>query len=127
MIGACSRCLRMLDGAAVLCEADTCTDCERRRLVLDAKIRKRFVLGQVNRNAKPAHRQRIDAAIRHAVETGHEFSANDIRTTLQDIPGPLIGARFNAAARAGVIRHVGYVPSSKGNTHGHDIKLWRAA
>lgn len=127
MIGACVRCLRMLDGAAVLCEAETCTDCERLRVVLDAKARKRFVLGRVNRNAKPEHRQRIDAAIRQAASTGNPFSANDIRRGLDDIPGPLIGARFNAAARAGVIRHVGYEASTKGNTHGHDIKLWRAA
>jgi hypothetical protein len=123
----CTRCLRPLDVAAVLCDSDLCTDCERARFARDAQARKRDALRRVNGGAAPAHRERIDAAIRHAVQTGNEFSANDIRATLQDVPGPLIGARFNAAARAGVIRHVGYIPSSKPNTNGHDIKLWRAA
>jgi hypothetical protein len=39
----------------------------------------------------------------------------------------LVGARFNAAAKAGVIVHVGYEKSSKANTHAHPIAQWRAA
>lgn len=125
--GSCARCLRPLDRAALLCEADTCTDCERYRIVLDARTRKQQALARVNGNARTAHRERIDRTIRRFAGAGIPFSANDVRPVLADIPGPIIGARFNAAARAGVIRHVGYVQSTKSNTHAHEIKLWRGA
>lgn len=39
---------------------------------------------------------------------------------------PLIGARVNAFATRGAIREVGRVRSTKGNTHGHEIKVWQA-
>jgi hypothetical protein len=51
-------------------------------------------------------------------------SANDLRAALSDVPGPLVGARFNAAAKAGVIRRIGYVSSTKQNTHGHPVAQW---
>lgn len=123
----CRRCFRPLDRAAVLCESDLCTDCERYAFARAAQKAKRQALRQVNARARVDHRARIDAAIRRAAATGAEFSANDIRRVLEDVPGPVIGARFNAAAKAGFIERVGYVASTKVNTHGHPIALWRAA
>ena len=57
---------------------------------------------------------------------GGTFSANDVRGLLprELAEGGLMGARFNALARRH-FEHVGYTASSKGNTHGHDIKTWR--
>jgi hypothetical protein len=56
------------------------------------------------------------------------FSANSCRIEMDiaDVPGPAIGAAFGQAVRDGIIRRDGYVASSKGNTHGHEIKQWRS-
>lgn len=68
---------------------------------------------------------RIDSAIRRLASSGREFSANDLRADLVDVPGPTVGGRFNALARAGVIAPTGNrVPSNLGSTHGHELKCW---
>lgn len=76
--------------------------------------------------ASPDDRARIDAAIRQVALRGGVFSANDVRPLIGRTSGPLVGARFNALARAGVIREVGF-EKSKGNTHAHHIRTWSAA
>jgi hypothetical protein len=96
-----------------------CADC-------GAKAKTRL-LAAVNDNAAPDFRDRVDAAIRSAAALGQPFSANDLRHVLSDVPGPLVGARFNAAAKAGLIRRVGYVTSTKANTHGHPVAEWIGA
>src|SRR5690349_21527181 len=46
---------------------------------------------------------RIDAAIRRWAAKGVEFSANDLRDEFPGVSGPIVGGRFDAASRAGVI------------------------
>lgn len=68
----------------------------------------------------------IDQAIDVFAATGRPFSANDVRVVLpDDLPGPLFGARFSAASTQKRIRFVGYVRSTKKNTHGKPVGLWR--
>lgn len=90
----------------------------------DGSTLKADALARVNDAAPEDFRTRIDAAIRSAAALGEPFSANDLRATFADVPGPLIGARFNAAAKAGVIRRIGYVTSTKASTHGHPVAEW---
>lgn len=99
----------------LLCQ---CADAERGK-----------VQGIAASNAKATDEQKrqIDLVIRRVAALGGEFSANDVRPQLAPVLAPFMGARFSALAKAGLIRHVGYTPSSKGNTHAHDIKTWRAA
>lgn len=85
------------------------------------------VLEAVTDAASPDERSRIDAAIRQVAARGGVWSANDVRVLVPDVSGPLMGARFNAAAKAGLITRVGYEPSTKGSTHGHPVAQWRAA
>ena len=67
----------------------------------------------------------IDQAIGHFAATGRPFSANDLRVVLpDDVPGPLFGARFYAASVQGRIRFVGYVRSTKKNTHSKPVARW---
>jgi len=66
----------------------------------------------------------IDQAIAHLCEQQVRFSANDLRELLPHVRQPLIGARVRANARAGLMRHVDYTPSTLPSTHGHDIKVW---
>lgn len=70
----------------------------------------------------------IDQAIRAVADRGREFSANDVRPLLPPGVRPkLIGARFRTAATRGVIRRVGYTPSTDPGTHAHPVTVWMAA
>lgn len=83
-----------------------------------------LVLRQVDENADDWAKSVIDRAIREVAARGVPFSANDVRPLLPDVRAALVGARFMAAAKSGVIRKVGYVPSSDRGTHGHHIAQW---
>ena len=107
------------------CDAghSTCVECERKALA-----RKDAVLTAVNAAAPADVKARIDAAILKLAATGRPFSANDCRSLFPDVKGAVIGGRFNALGHAGRIRKTGdRVPSTLGNTNGHEIHVWRAA
>ncbi|GAA0453826.1 hypothetical protein ACFQ2B_27655 [Streptomyces stramineus] len=53
------------------------------------------------------------------------FSCNDLRDLLPEQGHGFLGATINALRSAGIIEHVGMVPSTSGPTHGHRIALWR--
>lgn len=85
-------------------------------------------IARANRNADDLTKARIDAAIRRAVASGTPFSANDFRVELAGITGPVVGGRFSAAEKAGLIKPTGRrIPSNLASTHGHEIKEWQAA
>lgn len=64
-----------------------------------------------------------DAARRNEVVT-----ANLVRIEMEmaEVPGPVVGAAFGQAARDGLIRRDGYVPSTQASTHGHPVAQWRS-
>lgn len=76
--------------------------------------------------AHPGDRARVEAAIRTLAATGRPFSSNDARP-LHNVAGPVVGAAFTAAAKAGLIRRIGYVASTEPGTHGHPVAEWVAA
>jgi hypothetical protein len=84
-------------------------------------------MSRAEENAGPDDCQAIDQAIAHFARTDRPFSANDVRPHLPQVRRPAIGARFNAASRRGLIRPIGYTPSSDPGTHGHPIRLWIGA
>jgi hypothetical protein len=51
--------------------------------------------------------------------TGERFSANDVRAVLREVgvSAASMGALFNSAIKAGIIRSVGYEPSDALSTH----------
>lgn len=69
--------------------------------------------------------QKCDLAIR-LMATGHKpFTAEHVRRIAGDPEHPnAFGARFNAAARAGIIRKVGYELSTRPTLHRHPIAQW---
>lgn len=72
--------------------------------------------------------QLIDQAIAWFAQTGTRFSANDIRELLPpDFPARgLMGARFQHASRnLNSIEQVTWLPSTKKNTHGKPVAIWR--
>lgn len=69
---------------------------------------------------------KVDAAIRQLAATGREFSSNEARR-LHGVAGPVVGARFTAARKAGVIRATGFTTSTDPGTHAHPVRTWVAA
>jgi hypothetical protein len=67
----------------------------------------------------------LDAAIARMARSGDVFSANDIRSDLDGVRGPLVGARFNSARMRGLISPVSYTPSTDPGTHCHPIRTWQ--
>jgi hypothetical protein len=76
--------------------------------------------------AHPDDRSKVEAAIRTLAATGKPFSSNDCRP-LHGVSGPVVGAAFTAAAKAGLIRRIGYVASTEPGTHAHPVAEWVAA
>ena len=74
-------------------------------------------------------RNLCDHVIAALAATGKEFSAVDVRALCGDPPNHFnaMGARFLAAARAGIVVRVGYRPSSRATLHAHPITIWRGA
>lgn len=88
---------------------------------------KEQAIAAVDASCDPDVRAMVDEEIRRAAASGQVFSSNSIRGFLPDDVGPLMGARFLAAAKAGLIVRVGYESSTKASTHAHPIAKWRAA
>lgn len=82
--------------------------------------------------AADAHPQALGAALRiieHAAKTLASFSANNILDEIEaaQVPGPVVGNAFSAAAKKRWIEfHGQYEPSLKPGTHGHPIKRWES-
>lgn len=85
-------------------------------------------VAQVEEASDDWARATIDQALEHVAKTKPDgFSANDVRPLLPPgIRPALVGARFLAASKRGLIRKVGFVASSDPGTHAHPIALWTA-
>jgi hypothetical protein len=95
---------------------------------IEGRERKARILAAVNDAAPADVKAAIDAAILRLARLGAPFSANDCRREFPNVKGAVIGGRFNALGRAGLIRKTGErVPSSLGNTNGHEIHVWQVA
>ena len=93
-----------------------------------AAARKSSGIAATTDAASADDKARIDAAIRRWAATGREFSANDLRSEFAGVSGPVVGGRFNAAAKRGLIRDTGRrVPSTLASTNGHEVRLWVGA
>jgi hypothetical protein len=72
---------------------------------------------EISRNA-------VDQAIKVYADRGTPFSIESFRDLLPDVRPALIGARFSAAAKRGLIRAVGFEQSTKPSTHGAWVRVW---
>jgi len=73
-------------------------------------------------------KHRADLAIEALAKTGAEFTAVEVREKAGDAARPnAFGARFNAAAGAGLIRKVGCRNSTRPTLHAHPVAVWRGA
>jgi len=90
----------------------------------DALTARDEALAQVEVDADAQDRLVIDQAIRAVANYGHPFSANDVRPLLPLVRTSLVGARFMAASKAGLIRRTGWVTSTDPGTHARPIGLW---
>ena len=78
----------------------------------------------------------IADAIQALINTGRDFTAEDVRDQLRDKPAVLavmaerpnlLSAHFAGASRSGDIRPVGFTIPARASRHGSVIRVWRAA
>lgn len=70
-------------------------------------------------------KEAADAAIAQLAASGQEFTAEDVREVAGDPEHfNAMGARFGAAAQAGLIRYVRHAPSSRPTLHRCAIRVW---
>lgn len=122
----CPRCLFKVHPIALDAPSGLCSSCDLALLEQQwakARAAKAEGIERADRAARIEKRAQIDAAIRQIAARGRPFSANDLRHLVPNA-GPLMGARFNAAAKAGFIKRIGYVPSTDEGTHAHPIAQW---
>lgn len=90
-----------------------------------AKLLRNEGIARANNNADQWWASCCDTAIAHLASTGVPFTADDVRDL---IPAPdhanRPGARFTAAARAGLIRPCGYALSRSRSRHAGVLRLW---
>lgn len=73
-------------------------------------------------------RRALADAIEARATTGHTFTSDDIHADVGpvlDAWPQLLGARFNAAAKAGLIVRVGYRQSTRPSRHAAVIAMWQ--
>lgn len=75
-------------------------------------------------NAHPDEHSAVMAAIKSLAASGRVFSSNDARP-LHGVSGPIVGAAFTAARKAGLIEAVGFTTSTEPGTHAHPVRTWR--
>lgn len=75
-------------------------------------------------SAHPDEHSAVMSAIKSLAATGREFSSNDARP-LHGVSGPIVGAAFTAARKAGLIEAVGFTTSTEPGTHAHPVRTWR--
>mgnify|MGYP001605729212 CR=1 FL=1 len=67
----------------------------------------------------------LDEAIAHLAAQGKPFSSNDLREIAPDVRRCLISRRFIHAQRIGLLRKVGYEPSTLPSTKGHPVAVYQ--
>jgi hypothetical protein len=89
----CTRCSEPLDRAAVMCDAQVCTDCVRRSLA-------------------PTEWAVFLKALRTSVDDRGLISQTRVRPLIQSIPPKHRGQLYRRAMSEGLIRPDGYEPST---------------
>jgi hypothetical protein len=66
----------------------------------------------------------LDAVILAFARNGRPFSANDMRPHIPEVRSALISGRLATACNAGLIRAVGYTPSTLPSTHNARVRVY---
>jgi len=86
-------------------------------------------MSRVIANADETYRGDVTRAIEILARGGQVFTADDVRALAGDAPTTcspnLVGALFNAAAKAGLIGPVGFARSGRVIGHGNRLLTWR--
>lgn len=90
-----------------------------------AKLLRDEGIVRANEAADPWWASCFDTAVAYLASTGIPFTADDCRDLVPPPRHPnQVGARFNAAAKAGVIRQAGYALSRSRSRHAGVLRRW---
>ena len=69
---------------------------------------------------------RFDQELERRAAQGVPFTSEDVTHSVGQPPSSgAVGARINAAARRGIIEHVGYTKARRANQHGAELRTWK--
>ena len=98
---------------------------------LDLALRERELGMELVLERRSEYREKVEHAIAWLAEDGQEFDSDTVRTMVGDPPRGVssntVGALFNAASKAGLIRAVGFTRSVRIIGHGNRTFLWKGA
>ena len=82
---------------------------------------------RVSQNASQEWVAKADLAIAQMAALGGEFTAEHVRVIVGNPVGHpnVMGARFLHAAKAGIIKRVGYTRNSRASAHARVVSVWR--
>lgn len=96
--------------------------------LVDAIRRREQGMAEVEAHSDSEYRYRLIGAIEVLAASAREFTADEARKIAGDPPPTthpnIAGALFNAAAKAGTIRMVGYGLSTRPQGHGNLVRRW---
>lgn len=96
----------------------------------EAEARKADGQAKADASQPLAWKNNVDHVIAMLARTGRPFTSDDVSAITGDSPTGsrgAMGSRFTTAARRGVIRRVGYVPSRRPSVHMHPVAQWVGA
>ena len=95
--------------------------------MMEGELLKEFGIAAVSKSTPEDWRESCDKAIAELAATGRAFTADDIRRLVGDPPNHpnAMGARFVAAAKAGILRKVGYQSPLRASRHASVVAIWR--
>lgn len=99
--------------------------------LVEAIRRREQGMAAVEAHSDAEYRYRLIGAIEVLAASGREFTADEARRIAGDPPETthpnIAGALFNAAAKTGIIRMVGYGTSERPRGHGNTVRIWVGA
>ena len=95
---------------------------------LTAEQRRNAGAARAEHAAHPATREHVRGHLDALIDSGREFTADQLRDRTGAPPAAspnILGAAIMAAARAGRIECVGYRPSDRPEAHRRILRVWR--
>jgi len=97
--------------------------------IFEAARQRDVAFDQVVEHSDDTYRNKLWATIQALAAGGETFCADDARLMAGDPPAAcstnLVGALFNHAAKAGLIRTVGFTRSARVVGHSNTVRMWR--
>lgn len=94
---------------------------------VEATWRREAGIASVSEHTPEDWKSRCDEALAGLAVTGDDFTSDEVHALVGEPPNHVnaLGARFSAAVTAGLITQVGTRRSTRPESHGRHVRIWR--